>query len=257
MTSLQYLNNVLSKYQAKNLLNYSAEINLLKQRLQTWANGCFVSILDTGSRAKGTAIHLSSDVDYFVSLTSGCKSTLSEIYNLLCTELETYYRPIRKQNVSVRIKLRDLEVDITAGKRQDGFQNYHSIYKSKTNTWTQTNVTQHNNDISQSGRTSEIKLVKIWRELHQLDFPSIYIEYLLKTEILSGRSKDPQDLERNFLHVLKELAKDINNPLEKRITDPSNSNNVLSDLLTSQEKQRIIQQAKISVSKQYWQDIVW
>jgi tRNA nucleotidyltransferase (CCA-adding enzyme) len=144
MTSLQYLNNVLSKYQAKNLLNYSAEINVLKQRLQAWANGCFVAILDTGSRAKGTAIHLSSDVDYFVSLTSGCNGTLSEIYNLLCAKLETHYRPIRKQNVSVRIKLRDLEVDITAGKRQDGYQNYHSIYKSKTNTWTQTNVTQHN-----------------------------------------------------------------------------------------------------------------
>lgn len=257
MTSLQYLNNVLSKYQAKNLLNYSAEINVLKQRLQTWANGCFVAILDTGSRAKGTAIHLSSDVDYFVSLTSGCGNTLSEIYNSLCRDLETHYRPIRKQNVSVRIQLRDLEVDITAGKRQVGSQNYHSIYKSKTDTWTQTNVTQHNNDISQSGRTSEIKLVKIWRELHQLDFPSIYIEYLLKTEILSGRGKTPQDLDGNFLHVLKELAKDINNPLEKRILDPSNSNNVLSDLLTSQEKQRIIQQAKISVSKQYWKDIVW
>lgn len=257
MTSLQYLNNVLSKYQAKTLLNYSAEIYLLKQRLQTWANGCFIQILDAGSRAKGTAIHLSSDVDYFVSLTSNCSNTLAQIYNSLCIELEKYYSPIRKQNVSVRIKLSGLEVDITAGKRQESYQNYHSIYKSKTDTWTQTNVIQHNNDISQSGRTSEIKLVKIWRELHQLDFPSIYIEYLLKTEILSGRSKNPQDLEGNFLHVLKELAKDINNPLEKSILDPSNSNNVLSDLLTSQEKQKIIRQAKMSVSKQYWKDIVW
>lgn len=257
MTSLQYLNDVLSKYQAKNLLNYSAEINVLKQRLQAWANGCFVAILDTGSRAKGTAIHLSSDVDYFVSLTSGCNNTLSEIYNKLCEELQKYYYPIRKQNVSVRIKIRDLEVDITAAKRQEGYQHVHSIYKSKTDTWTQTNVMQHNDDISQSGRTSEIKLVKIWRELHQLSFPSIYIEYLLKDEILYGKSKSSFELDNNFMHILRELSKDVNNPINKRIIDPSNSNNILSELLIAQEKQLIIQKAKVSASKQFWRDIVW
>ena len=78
---------------------------------------------------------------------------------------------------------------------------------SKKDTRKQTNIQKHINDISNSGRTNEIKLLKIWRELNRLEFPSIYMEYLV-IKILSGKSKSEDALENNFRYLLSELAKD-------------------------------------------------
>jgi len=51
-----YLYQILQKYSARDLTNYSGLLSQLKSTLQTWASSCYVNILDSGSRAKGTAI---------------------------------------------------------------------------------------------------------------------------------------------------------------------------------------------------------
>lgn len=255
-----YLYQILQKYSARDLSNYSSLLLQLKSTLQSWASSCYVNILDSGSRAKGTAISLASDVDYLVSLTSGCNNNnggLKGCYDSLFTKLNNTYSSVRKQNVSVRINLSGLEVDVTPARKQNGNTNYHNLYLSKSNSWTQTNIQKHITDISQSGRTKEIKVLKIWRELHQMDFPSIYLEYLLVNNILLNRSKDINSLGDNVWHALNELAKTQGNPLFARIVDPANSNNILSDLLTVTEKNKIISQAQTSIRQTNWNQIVW
>jgi len=260
MTSNNYLIQILNKYQARDLSLYSSQISHLKNILQNRASGCFIETLLSGSRAKGTAIHLASDVDYLVSLTSSCnenKGGLKSIYDSLHTILENNYSNVRKQNVSFRILLGDLEVDITPARKHSGNTNYHSLYLSKKDTWQQANIQQHINDVSKSGRTNEIKLLKIWRELNQLDLPSIYVEYLIIDKILYNKSTSLDNLADNFRYILLELSKDTNNPLFLKYADPSNSNNILSDLLSITEKNNIINKAKIAISEKYWKDIVW
>lgn len=260
MDSNMYLQNILNKYAPRSLDGYTLNIILLKENLQKWASTCYISILNSGSRAKGTAISLASDVDYLISLSSDCDTNngggLKGIYESLGSYLSANYSSVRKQNVSFRIKLSDLEVDITPARKQSGNTNDHSIYLSKLGTWRQTNIQKHITDISGSGRLNEIKLLKIWRELNKLDFPSIYLEYLTLS-ILSGKSKDSSKLGDNFWYLLNELAKDTSNPFDSKIVDPANSNNILSDLLTANEKKSIISKAKISVGQQYWENIVW
>lgn len=254
-----YLQTILNKYAPRSLDSYSLNIIFLKADLQKWASSCFISIINSGSRAKGTAISLASDVDYLVSLTSGCNANsggLKSIYDGLYNHLKTKYNPVRKQNVSFRIKIGDLEVDITPARKQSGNTNDHWLYVSKQDTWKQTNIQKHINDISGSGRLNEIKLLKIWRELNGLDFPSIYLEYLT-INILSGKSKDASKLADNFWFILQELSKDTSNPLNSRIVDPANTTNILSDLLNATEKKAIISKAKTAIGQQYWSGIVW
>lgn len=254
-----YLHTILNKYAPRSLNSYTIDIIRLKADLQKWASTCFISILNSGSRAKGTAISLASDVDYLVSLTSDCNANnggLKSIYDGLHSHLKSKYNPVRKQNVSFRIKIGALEVDITPARKQSGNTNDHWIYVSKQDTWKQTNIQKHINDISGSGRLNEIKLLKIWRELNGLDFPSIYLEYLA-INTLSGKPLDASKLADNFIFLLRELAKDTSNPLNSRIVDPANSSNILSDLLTSSEKKIINSKAKISAGQQYWRNIVW
>ena len=255
-----YLNQILEKYNGRDISGYSNALSQLQTTLKAWASSCYVNLLYSGSRAKGTAISIASDVDYLVSLTSGCNENsggLKSIFDSLYTELKSKYPSASKQNVSVRINLNGLEVDVTPARKQTGNTNDHWLYVSKLDTRKQTNIQKHINDISQSGRTNEIKVLKIWRELHQLDFPSIYLEYLLINNILLNKSKDINSLGDNVWHALNELAKSTGNPLGARIVDPANSANILSDLLTVAEKNTIINKAKVSIQQTNWNQIVW
>lgn len=253
-----YLQQILGKYSAVNLTRYELVITQLWQNLIAWAGNCYIKIIPSGSRAKGTAISLASDVDYLISLTNNCNANndgLRGIYNSLFNTINQKYQNVRKQNVSVRINLDGLEVDITPARIHIGNTNDHSLYMSKQDTWKQTNIQRHITDVSQSNRLNEIKLLKIWRELNNLDFPSIYLEYLLIDSILSNKQSGLVNLENNFYHVLQELAKDSSNPLDESVTDPANSSNVLSDLLDDVEKEKIISQAKSDSVKQEWNEI--
>lgn len=259
MSGLEYLNNIILKYTPRKpsvLQNFFP--SNLQIFLRPWAKAHDINVVLSGSTIKKTAISLSSDLDYFVELPYVCNFTLEDMYEGLYKTLSSKYSNIRKQNVSIGIKVNDLKIDITPGIKWRGNTNQYSIYKSKSETWSKTNITLHNREISESGRTSEIKLLKIWRELYRLDFPSIYLEYLLKDHILLGKNKDANCLEVNFIHTLNELAKeDSLNPLYFRIIDPSSSNNIFSDLINSQAKQNIIQQARKSTNERCWNNIVF
>ncbi len=257
---MSYLQQILYKYKARDLSGYVTSITQLKTTLKTWASTCYVDILDSGSRAKGTAISLASDVDFLVSLTSGCNENsggLRSIYNSLFNKLNGIYLNVRKQNVSVRITINSLEVDVTPARRQDGYSDDHWLYVSKLDTRTQSNINKHIQDISQSGRLNEIKLIKIWRELNRLDFPSIYLEYIIKDYILKNYPTNISNLGDNTFRILKELGKSYDNPLDIRIVDPANSNNILSDLLNQTEKKRIIDSASIASQQTNWNQILW
>lgn len=259
MTQNIYLESILNQYSARNLTSYLPSILTLKMDLKNWAGSCFIETLNSGSIAKGTAISLASDVDYLVSLTSDCNSNnggLKSIYDGLHDFLKIKYYPVRKQNVSFRIKIGVLDIDITPARKHSGYTNDHWLYVSKLNTWRQTNIQKHIIDISNSGRQNEIKLLKIWRELNQIEFPSIYLEYLT-LDILLGKSKDRMNLGSNFYFILEELTKEISNPLRRRIIDPANSTNVLSDLLSITEKEIIKSKAKNAISQTNWNQIVY
>ncbi len=276
MTNNEYLESIITKYTPHSEIYYQTALNNLQNILNTWASTCSPSIVLSGSNAKDTAVSICSDIDYLISIASTSKvgedTSLKAIYNSLYETLEPHYSgKIRKQNVSIRVELSSmlktdlLEVDITPARRHDGCTNWHSLYLSKLDTWRQTNVRQHINDISNSGRNKEIKLLKIWRELNTLDFPSIYLEYLLVSNVLSYKPKSSDVLEilfgkslaNNFYHILTKLASGEKNPLFDTITDPANSGNILSDLLTNEEKNKIIKCAKISISKKNWKEIVF
>ncbi|CZG19917.1 TPA: nucleotidyltransferase [Legionella pneumophila] len=249
-----YLIGVLNKYHPRDLSVFAYEINNLKSILRRWANTCYLDIFDAGSRAKGTAISMASDVDYVISLTNSCNRDsggLNTIYQSLYDTLKQSYQEIRKQNVSVRIHLNQgflqnnqLEIDVTPARKHTGNTNDHSIWISKRGTWQQTNIQKHINDVRNSGRINEIKLLKIWRELNQLDFPSIYLEYLVINHLLKYKPKGLDFLASNFNYLISELANTDTYPLwNLTVIDPANSNNVLSNLLTIEEKGKIVSAA--------------
>jgi predicted nucleotidyltransferase len=259
MTSDQYFDSILVKHRPMPLGLFGTPLNVaitaLTAEMRSWA-GAYASAIDlSGSYAKGTAISGNSDVDLFVSLNHNVLNgtwTLNSIYENLYTYLQQRKYTVKKQNVSIHVQYKGVEVDLVPGVRQTVIGSDHSLWSNRSKSWIKTNIQTHVNAVKSSGRSGEMRAVKIWRKLNALDFPSIYLELsvinaLSSRTIFSSRAS-------NFLEVLEYLQRPF---LTARIVDPANSNNIISDDLTMAEKRRIADQAAISRAKKNWETIIW
>lgn len=253
MTPDQYVEAILAKYAVPRGPTSPAEQlgTTVAGPLRAWAGQQLNALQYSGSYAKETGVRGISDVDVFISLRADTTDTLKDIYEKLVSLAQSNGWSPRRQNVSVGVTVNGTRGDLVPGKVQAGYQNYHSLYLRKRDSWTQTNVGLHVDTVHGSGRLKEIRAVKIWRMLHGLDFPSLYLE-LFTIRSLSGRSRSP--LGENVLHALTAIGTSL---ASTRIEDPANTNNILSDELTQSEKQRVASQAAQSARQQYWKDIIW
>ena len=142
-------------------------------------------------------------------------------------------------------------IDLIPAKKRSGNTNDHSLYKNKADSWTQTNISTHINLVKNSGRIAEITAIKIWRKLHQLDFPSIYLELTVLDALYNKNKNQPA---KNFLTVLEYLRDSF---IDSKIVDPANTNNIISDELYKYEKEAIAKKAKESLNQPNWGQIIW
>ena len=254
MTANHYVESIVKKHKLPDTIdNYTDNtvVTPLKKIIRNWAGTCLCDIKLSGSRAKGTAIDIATDLDLFISLSSTTSNTLKEIYNSLYDYVVRQGITARKQNVSIGITYQNKDVDLVPAKRQGQYGNDHSLYRRKADSWTKTNIDTHIHKVKNSGRITEIVALKIWRENHSLDFPSIYLE-CFAMEVLWGRNL--YSYADNFRFLLENIRDNIDS---KRIIDPANSNNILSDELSYNEKKKLAMQATSSLSEKYWESIIW
>jgi len=253
LTADEYLQSVLSKYYVNT--SSSSTACQVAQKIPTlikeWHKGYLNEIKFSGSYAKGTAIKGNTDVDLFISLKSSTPAPLKEIYDTLFNFLYRKLLNPQKRNASINLVLDSTSIDLIPAKQQEGYQNYHSIWLNRQNTWNQTNVDMHINQVVQSGRLDEIKLTKIWRKIHGLEFPSFYLE-LVVIDALKGKLKN--QLADNFWSVLVYLRDNFKNV---KFEDPSNTNNIISEDLKDYEKQLIANEASNSRLQKRWESIIW
>ena len=253
MTADQYVGSVLAKYAVQYGPTSPAEQlgAAIAGPVRRWAGGQLNALEYSGSYAKGTGVHGISDVDVFISLKADTTNSLKEIYDRLFDLARNHGWSPRRQNVSIGVTINATRGDLVPGRVQPGYQNYHSLYLAKRDTWTQTNVALHIERVKSSGRSGEIRAIKIWSSLRGLDIPSLYLE-LLTIQSLAGKQQGA--LADNTFHVLRTMASSL---LSTRIDDPSNTNNVVSDELSTGDKRRIAALAAQSTAEQSWGSIIW
>lgn len=250
----QYIRQVVARHTPNISYVVQDKINELKPHIHEWANGHEYTLKLSGSLAKGTGITETTDIDIFISLNPSVKTTntLEEVYNTLRNRFNLAGYSAREQNVSIGIDHMGLKIDIVAGIKHHILGLDHSIWKRKTKTWTKTNIDEHINLVKNSGRVFDIKVIKIWRKLHNLDFPSFYLE-LSVIEALKDTGVLFSSPEKNFIKVMNYLVNDFE---DKIIKDPSNENNEVSDQLTVEEKQKIKAVAQATLTGN-WNQAIW
>lgn len=245
-----YLATILTKYRV-NEAAAQAAAQIIYPVLHKWADGHLLSAEFSGSMAKGTGVSIGTDADIFLSLSSSLNVTLGRIFDSLHEAVVEASYPARRQNVSIGTTVQGHKIDLVPGRRQSQWGNDHSLYRSKAGSWTLTNVKTHIRYVTGSRRCDEIRVLKIWRALHGLEFSSFFLEMVV---IESLRYARIGDLSANVWKALEFLAAEIE---RCRFVDPANTNNVVSDDCTGYEKQRIAIIARQSLSKGTWGEIVW
>lgn len=235
-----YIHAVVNRHRASDRIDYPRRLDSL---LRAWAGNNLESIIVSGSRAKGTALH-GSDIDLFLSLAPGTPGPLSAMQTSLAAHFRYYFPEIR--NVSVRIRFEGAAVDLVPGRRRPD-STAHSLWQSRHNTWLQTDVAKQIRHIRSSSLLNEILALKIWRTRRNLRFPSFVLELAVI------RALEPNHpISESFLKLLTFLAKDFP---QIRLQDPANSNNIISDLLKPEEKHVISTHAKACLQAP-WPDIL-
>jgi hypothetical protein len=218
--------------------------------IREWAGSQLAGIGPSGSFAKGTANKSGTDIDLFISLASSTTEALKDIYEKLFSRMaEKGYSP-RRQNVSINVQVNGYSVDLVPGKRQDNWGNDHSLYRRKADTWTKTNVTTHINHVRQAGRLYESRILKLWRDQKKLDFPSFYLELTVMNALSEQYSGTLSD---NVWRILGYLRDSFTNA---RVVDPANTNNVISDDLTTADQAKITAAADRARQARDWSEIV-
>ena len=173
------------------------------------------------------------DVDLFLSLSPDTPGPLQSLHS----SLAHFFRDFSAQprNVSLRIRLDHLNVDLVPARRRHHSTD-HTLWQLRRSTWLQTNIQEQIRYVRQSGFLDHILALKIWRRRHAL-------------------SRSPQALSPSarFLHLLDFLSSQF--PATS-LTDPANSNNLVSGLLTPEQKLSISQTARQSLAAPTWPQIL-
>lgn len=212
-----------------------------------WAGSALKSIAPSGSYAKETGVLGSADVDVFISLWT--TTPLRDLYEGLFAIAHANGWNPRRQNVSVGATVGGTKVDLVPARVQSGYKVWHSLYRSKADTWTQTNVSEHIAFVRDSGRREEIRAMKLWRNRHSLEFPSFYLE-LVTIEALKYRRPGLAD---NVKEVFRWMEQNL---VATTFLDPANTNNVISNDLTAQQKSVLAGAARRALLASSWAEVV-
>ena len=146
-----------------------------------------------------------------------------------------------------------VKVDLVPARKHSG-KSDHSLYLSRRQGWTKTNVDKHIKLVRRSGKSATIRAAKIWRSNRGLHFTSFYLELVVLRAL---RGQEPQGTADELRRVLEFLAADL---ARTEFVDPANSANIISSEISPDEKQEIVRQATASlgrVQNSQWERVVW
>ncbi|MGA8865971.1 MAG: hypothetical protein WB510_03335 [Candidatus Sulfotelmatobacter sp.] len=217
--------------------------------LKRWGGQNLAGITLSGAYAKGTAISLSSHVDVLLSLRLAPDMEVRGAFWKLFEFLADQDLRPRTRNVSMQVESKGLRVDLLPAWQASGGDQI--LYHREPGSPVRTNVARHVHLITNSGRAQEICALKIWRERHELDFPSFYLELATLQALEGARFGQLAD---NVFTALRYLSSRF---AQMVIRDPANADNAVSDDLTLVQRTKIALAARRALEDDSWERIMW
>ena len=233
----------------KDLQKHRANV---EETLREHFDECFPTIRYGGSKAKGTMIRESYDLDiicYFPHDDTEAGETLEEIYNSVREALSGKYL-VEPKASALRLKALDqknsgvdFHIDVVPGRFTDDSKTDAFLYQvSGEKKRLKTNLDVHICHVKDSGFTEAIRLLKLWKVRNGLRVKNFPLE-LFTIDLL--KYKKTAALEKQLKHVWEKVRDEMD---EISIEDPANpTGNDLTGLLSPAIREALSSVAKATL----------
>lgn len=246
MTNQEYFNHLL--FQQRLSDSELASLRSIRDDVQS-----LLSTLDgsprfyyAGSYGKRTIIRERYDLDLVVYWPNTTSYTLKAISDGVGEQLAKRYRYLTRKTVSWEIPFQGgFHVDVVPGRALDSTFVDANLYRSDTGTSLKTSIKKHIETVRNGGCRDAIRLMKLWREKRSVPFRK---SFLLEIMTIMGAGST-SNLEQHLNGAFSFIEQNIES---RRILDPANTNNSLSDDISDIDKSRIRQAAKAALNANNW-----
>ena len=204
-----------------------------------------------GSYGKQTIIRARYDLDVVAYWSKDTTYTIKGIYEGVGNELRKEFTYIKSKTVAWEIPFEGgFHVDVVPGRALDVNFFETNLYRTDTGTTLKTSLKTHIDTVRNSGRRDVIRLMKLWRERRQVPFKKSFLLELLT--IYGCKGVLYTELEPQVIAALRYLRDNIETI---QVLDPANTNNSLSDDISSGDKTRIKIAAQAALGANYWTEV--
>ena len=244
-----YLQQLVKNIETSNGSFDEAIVKEVKKLILSFESKKINQIITFGSSIKGTNIRENPRIKLLVSIKEKDKRSIDEITEWFFNYLQfPEWQAVKKGN-QLEFNYKGIDFNIFFAKKKLKSYNFHIMENLKFSREVISNFNIHTTNVVESNFQKEIILIKLWREKHQLNFPTIYLELVVMDVLRKCKKKN---LFSRIIKILDYLRKDF---IDDKFYDPSNTYNVISEYLSLDEKKKIQNMAKISLTEQYVSDI--
>lgn len=214
------------------------------------AGGQVLGVHPAGGFERGTANASGVSLDLLVSLAPTLSEPVGSVYEALYEQLDRRGLQLIRRDISIAALMGGIGVDVIPGRREALTTDVHEFWLDRPGRAVKTNLTQHVINAASAGRREEVRVMKLWRDQQELDFPSFYLELTVTAAL---RKHPLGDLAANVWAVLGYLESLFP---ARSVLDPVNANNIVSDLLDSAGRDAIRKAAAAARAARAWTEIV-
>ncbi len=226
MSDESYLRDVLESQKLANDSDEMKELREQRDAVEAILRETFpdATIRYGGSKAKGTMIKDSYDLDLTCYLPNDTEGSLEDIYKDASKALSGHYM-VREKTSAIRLLSNNpstagtyTHVDVVPGRFTDDTETDCFLYqKDAEKGRLKTNLDVHIAHIKDSGVTDALQLLKLWRVQNGLTDVKQFAFELMGVELLTGKKK--ASLSDQVEHVLQSI-RDAEEPI--KVEDPAN-----------------------------------
>lgn len=208
------------------------------------------TLFNSGSYAKGTMIQASYDLDIVLYWAYNFQYSPRNLYIEIGRLLQSNSRHPKSKKVGWEIPFPgNFHIDVIPGKKILNKPTYAYLYNYDNDSRFQSSVKKHVSFVKNAKRQDVIRLMKLWKKRKNVPIKTFILEYIVieACKGLSRNSLEPQ-LEAVFGFIYDGI-------LSIRITDLANSQNIIINDITSEEKHRIRNLANQALEAGSWSQV--
>ncbi|KKN47375.1 hypothetical protein LCGC14_0663680 [marine sediment metagenome] len=176
--------------------------------------------------------------------------TLKNIYKSVGSVLQRNWDYVHKKKVGWELPFKgDFHIDVIPGKYSSTDNTYAYLYNKESGGRFQTSIEIQVNYVKNSKRQDTIRLMKLWKKIKSVPIKTFILEHMT-IEGCKGISRNTLEPQLNAVFEYLE-----NNVTTKKISDPANSQNIISNDITAEEKNRIRRLSTKALDAESWSQV--